>query len=164
MHTLEFEEKKKEHYAFLMHLTQNEAFSEELARELAESDLFPEAFKTKQGDFWGSPITQKDQTLCYLIKKLEDHDYAYLLDWKNDHEELNEAILALSKGQFESIVEEDDEDDCETMFELLEVAEERLADEGYSLFYFPLEGDCYVISLVKTAEIEKLEAAAAYLN
>ncbi len=139
-------------------------FAQNLAEKLNECDRDPLAFfeEHKTNHFHNRGITKggnPDQTLCYLLDILGERQLVYELDWKADSEELNYALRLLSSGKVsDELFTEDDEDDADGMYELLDMAEDLLEDYGYGLVMFPLDSDSHPIALVPIARREEVQA------
>jgi hypothetical protein len=125
-----------------------------LAGELLESDSHATDFfnRHKENYFSNRGITapgNPEQTLCYLLDKLQENDFLYELDYKADSDELNHAIQVLSRGKItDDLFSEEDEEDADGMFELLFDAEEQLEEYDLAIVQFPLESDSHPISIV----------------
>ncbi|MDH4473947.1 MAG: hypothetical protein QE487_15175 [Fluviicola sp.] len=155
---------EKNYYTFVFLLTHDESLSKELASELVESDNDPEGFFAKHSPqhFSNRNITKAgnpEQTLCYLLDKLEEHGHLFELDWKADVEALNEAIIVLSKGEIEDeLFDDEDEEDADGMAELLMDADDRLTEFDLSIVEFALESDSHPITIVPLEDAEKINA------
>ncbi|MGV3610337.1 MAG: DUF6630 family protein [Fluviicola sp.] len=154
---------EKKYFNLLLALTNDEGFSKELAAELIESDTHPSTFfnKHQENHFSNRGITASgnpEQTLCYLLDKLEEHDFLRELDYKADAEELNYAIQQLSKGKIEDdLLSEEDEEDAEGMFELIFDAEDYLEEYDLAIVQFPLDSDSHPIALVSFDRGEEIQ-------
>lgn len=154
------------YYAFLHLLTQKEAFSKQLADELTASDSdgkaffeahYPKYFSNRSIDKPGN----KEQTLCYLLDVLGEHNMLYELDWKADIDELNYALKLMSDGKITDLLDEEDEEGAEGMFELIFTAEDRLKPLGWGLIQFPLDSDSHPIAL---APLDRLPALNKFID
>jgi hypothetical protein len=142
-------------------LTENETFSKQLATKLVECDADPNAFYAKNHEAYfdgrGLKADNKDLTYLYMLDVLEENNYAYELDWKADVESLNHAIEVMSKGKLTDIVPEEEEADADSMYELLDVAEDFLGEHDHALLMIPIDGDSYPVALVSTEKLKVLE-------
>ena len=138
--------------------------AKQLAEQLLESDNDPLSFfeKHKENHFFNRGISRPgnvEQTLCFLLDVLSEHHVVYELDWKADSDELNQALRVLSKGKIqENLFTEEDEEDADGMYELLDMAEELLEEYGLALVTFPLESDSHPIALVPLEQKEEIES------
>lgn len=154
---------EKNYFDLLLALTNDDALSKLLANELIESDTHPGEFfnKHKDNHFSNRGITASgnpEQTLCYLLDKLEEHDSLHELDYKADAEELNYAIQQLSKGKIDQdLLSEEDEEDAEGMFELIFDAEDYLEEYDLAIVQFPLDSDSHPIALVPLERGEEIQ-------
>jgi hypothetical protein len=151
------------YYDLLIALTKDANFSKQLASELVESDEDALGFFNKHSEnhFSNRGINEAghpEQTLCYLLDKLEELEFLCELDHKADSEELNEAIRLLSKGKIENdLFSEEDEEDANGMFELIFDAEDYLVEYDLAIVQFPLESDSHPIAIVAIDELEAIE-------
>lgn len=147
---------------FLLLLTGNNELSHKTATELAASDSDPGAFYEKHKEQFAERGINKpgneEQTLCYLLDVLTEHHFVHELDWKADADSLNFAIEEMSKEKIAEVVDEDDEEDAEGMFELIEMAQDRLAEQEFAIIEFPLNSDSHPIALVPLQNEETLNA------
>lgn len=154
------ENTETDYFEFLLSLTGDELFSKKTAAELFESDNDPKVFYKKHKKQFAERAIEEpgyeDQTLCYLLDILIENNYAYELDWKTDIDSLNHALETMSGETITEFVNEDDEAKTEAMFELIDIAEDRLEEKGYALIEFPLDSDSHPISLVAKEKEEKL--------
>lgn len=154
---------EKNYFNLLIALTNDESFSKHLASELLESDTNPSDFfnKRKEEYFSNRGISvpgNKEQTVCYLLDKLDEKDFLYELDWKADSDELNYALKLLSKGKIETdLFSEEDAEDADGMFELIFDAEERLEEYDFAIVQFPLDSDSNPIALVPLERGEEIQ-------
>lgn len=154
---------EKNYFDLLMALTNDESLSKQLAGELLESDTCSVDFFNKhQGNYFSNRgITtpgNPEQTLCYLLDKLQENDLLCELDYKADADELNQAIQLLSKGKIiEDLFSEEDEEEADGMFELLFDAEELLEEYDLAIVQFPLESDSHPIAIVPLERGEEIQ-------
>lgn len=159
------EERKKQYVDFLLCLTNNVERSNELAVKLAQSDVEPDSFRLNHPTFFTEfgDVAKDWQSIYFMIDALEKLELAYRLDWKADYEEMNEAILLLSQQKIKDIVDEEDEEECDSMYDLIDIAIENLEDIGYTLFQFPGEDDNFPIALIEKEKGERLEELSAVI-
>lgn len=154
---------EKNYFDLLLALTTDEALSKQLAAELIESDIHPGSFfdKHKETHFSNRGITapgNPEQTLCYLLDQLEDHDFLRELDHKADAEELNDAIQQLSKGKIEDdLLSDEDEENADGMFELIFDTEDYLEAYDLAIVQFPLNSDSHPIAIVPYERGEEIQ-------
>lgn len=154
---------EKNYLDLLLAITRNESFSKQLATELMESDTDPTDFfnKHKEEYFSNRGISapgNPEQTLCYLLDKLDEKDFIYELDWKADSEEFNYALKLLSNQKIEEdLFSEEDEEDSDGMFEMIFDAEDRLEAYDFAIVQFPLESDSHPIALVPLERGEEIQ-------
>ncbi len=143
-------------------ITKNEELSKEIAELLIESDTNPSAFFERYSGvyFTNRNINEpgdEDQTLLYLIDRLDMEGFAMELDYKPDVEEINEAIEELSKGKIKDLLDLD-EDDFDSMFELIDEAFEALEEHDLAVFTFSIDSDSYPIALVAAEDYDEITA------
>jgi hypothetical protein len=154
---------EKNYFDLLIALTNDESLSKQLASELLESDSHSTDFFNKHMEnyFSNRGITSPgnpEQTLCYLLDKLQENDLLYELDYKADSDELNHAIQLLSKGKIEEdLFSDEDEEDAEGMFELIFDAEEHLEEYDLAIVQFPLDSDSHPIAIVPLDRGEEIQ-------
>lgn len=158
---------EKNYYDFLFLLTDDASLSKKLAAELVESDTDPEGFFNHHKDSFsqrGISQPHEKQALLYMLDVLGEADFVCELDWKSDAGSLNHAIHLLSRGAIDGdLISEEDEDDAEGMFELLELAEELLEEMDYGILYLDIESDSHPVALVKSEKLDVLEEMAGEL-
>lgn len=148
------------YYDFLHLLTKEEGLSQRLSQQLMELDQDPVAFYAKAEN---SELDQRGMPdhapLYHCLDVLAEHNFVYETDWKADADELNYAIQQLSKGRItEDLMTEEDEEDADGMFELIDEAQSVLEELGFALLEFPHHGDAHAIALVTLDDLEALEA------
>lgn len=154
---------EKKYFQLIFAITQDENLSNQLATDLQESNSNPSEFyqKHKMNHFENRGINEpgnSEQTICYLLDKLEEHEFLCELDYHADAEELNDAIKLLSKGKIkEDLISEEDEEDAEGMFELIFDAEDYLEEYNLAIVQFPLESDSHPISIVSLEKSEEIQ-------
>ncbi len=153
---------EKSYIDFLLLLTGDQSLSEKLAAELVESDTDPEGFfaKHREAHFSkrGLNAVHPKQTLLYMLNVLGENNFVFELDWKADAEELNYALKEMSRGVIEEdLISEDDEDDAEGMFELIDIAEELLGEMDYGILHLDIESDSHPIALVTLDKLDILD-------
>lgn len=154
---------EKNYYDLLILITKDENFSEQLSRDLTESDKNPIEFFNKHSEnhFRNRGINEvghKEQTLCYLLDKLEENEFMYELGNEADSEELNSAIKLLSKGKIENdLFSEEDEEDSNGMFELIFDAEDYLEEYDLAIVQFPLDSNSHPIAVVSLEQSEEIQ-------
>lgn len=154
---------EKNYYDLLISITKDESFSKQLSMDLIESDEDAIGFfdKHSENHFRNRGINEAghaEQTLCYLLDKLEENEFLCELDYKADSEELNDAIMLLSKGKIESeLFSEEDEEDSNGMFELIFDAEDYLAEYNLAIVQFPLDSDSHPISIVSLEQGDEIQ-------
>lgn len=151
-----------DYYRLIILITGKEDFSMQLANDLAESDREPEAFFNKHHDqyFSNRGISKpgiKEQTLCYLLDVLQENNFGAELDWKGEIGDLNYVIGLMTNGKITDLLPEEEDDD-DSMDELLDTADELLEEKGYRVLYFPLDSDSYPISLVAADKFDEANA------
>lgn len=154
---------EKNYYDLLIFITKDENFSKQLSRELTESDEDAIRFFNKHSEnhFRNRGIREAghaEQTLCYLLDKLEENEFLCELGSKADSEELNGAIKLLSKGKIENdLFSEEDEEGSNGMFELIFDAEDYLEDYDLAIVQFPLDSDSHPIVVVSLEQSEEIQ-------
>ncbi len=154
---------EKNYFDLLISLTNDENYSKQLAIELVECDQDPNGFyhKHSANHFKNRGINHaghSEQTLCYLLDKLEENEFLCELGADADSEELNNAIRLLTKGKVkEDLFTEDDEDDSNGMFELIFDAEDYLAEYDLAIVQFPLESDSLPITIVSIEQVDEIQ-------
>ena len=154
---------EKNYYDLLISITNNESFSKGLAKDLMESEEKPlEFFSKHRGNHFSNRGINKaenaEQTLCYLLDKLEENKFLCELDYKADSEELNHAIKLLSKGKIENdLISEEDAEGSNGMFELIFDAEDYLEEYDLAIVQFPLDSDSHPIAIVSLKQSEKIQ-------
>lgn len=154
---------EKKYFELINYITNDSAFSSKLALELCDSDENSLEFfnKHKSNHFLNRGIEEafnEEQTLCYLLDKLEENEYLCELDYHADSEELNDALKLLSKGKIKkNILTEEDEEDAEGMFELIFEAEDYLENLDLAIIEFPLNSDSHPISIVPLNQSQEIQ-------
>lgn len=153
--------KGTDYYNFLKLLTQDETFSKKLATKLSECDADQIAFYGKNHEAYfdgrGLKANSKDLTYLYMLDVLEENNYAFELDWKADVESLNYAIKIMSKGKLNDVVPIEEEGKAESMYDLLDVAEDILSKHNHALLMISIDGDSYPVALVPSNKLEELK-------
>ncbi len=154
---------EQKYFDLLLLLTQNESFSHQLAKELIDSDSNQLEFFNKNCalHFSNRGINEAgnpEQTLSYLLDKLEDNNFLRELDYKANAEELNDAIIHLSKGKIkDEVFSEEDEEDSNGMFEMIFDAEDYLEEFDLAIVQFPLNSDSHPIAIVALDHFEEIQ-------
>jgi len=150
-----------DYYNFLNLLTENETFSHELTAQLTACDADPKAFFDQNHEVWfdrrGLGRDSNVLTYYFMLGMLEHHNYAVELDWKADVDSLNEAIHLLSNGKLADLVPDEEEDDADSMYDLLDAAEEYLSAQGYCFLMLPMDGDSYPVALIPESKQNTLD-------
>jgi hypothetical protein len=113
---------------------------------------------------------EEDETdLIWLIKDAIDWESGFFVDWKD-----TESFIASIDGLTERVdisidwgVEDPDDDeflDNTSVPDLMETAYEQLRAEGYTLWNWDTEGDCYGGWLAKSSDDEEMLALADTLG
>jgi Zn-dependent M16 (insulinase) family peptidase len=154
---------EKNYFDLLISITNDENFSSQLAKELIESEENPLEFynKHRENHFTNRGIDEagnSEQSLSYLLDKLEDNNFLRELDYKANSEELNDALKHLSKGKIEKdFFTEEDEEESNGMFEMLFDAEDYLEEFDLAIVQFPLDSDSHPIALVPLERSEEIQ-------
>lgn len=154
---------EKNYYDLLILITKDENFSEQLSRDLTESDKNAIEFFNKHSENYFrnrgiNEVGHKEQTLCYLLDKLEENEFLCELGNEADSEELNSAIKLLSKGKIENdLFSEEDEEDSNGMFELIFDAEDYLEEYDLAIVQFPLDSNSHPIAVVSLEQSEDIQ-------
>jgi len=151
---------EKNYYDFLFLLTEQEDLSRDLAAKMIELDEDSIGFYNKPENKDLNKRGLPDYgALYYFFDILGEHKFVYETDWKADVDGLNFAIKWMAKGKItEDLMSEEDEEDCDGMFELIDNAQPILKELGFALLEFPHHGDAHAIALVSLDKLEVLKA------
>lgn len=154
---------EKNYYNLLISITKDENFSKQLSKDLIESDMDAIGFFNKHSEnhFRNRGMHEAghaEQTLCYLLDKLEENEFLCELGNEADSEELNNAIKLMSKGKIEDdLFSEEDEEGSNGMFELIFDAEDYLTEYDLAIVQFPLDSNSHPIAIVSIDQNEEIQ-------
>jgi hypothetical protein len=150
-----------DYFQFLYLLTEDRDLSKKTAAKLIQCDNDPGAFfKQYHESYFGNRGLERGKdnlTYYFMLDVLIESKHAFELDWKADIESLNHAVSVMSMGKLFNIVTQEEGADADSMYDLLDIAEEYLQEHNQCLLMLPMDGDSYPVALIPINKQKSLD-------